>query len=749
MNPRLKLGGRAVRVASRAAINRPIACVALWTAVAVGGLLGVFEIRVDSSTSSFLDQGTPEWAIYQRSLARHGGDEFVTVAFDAPEGLAEDALARVRHLTRDLGTLDGVRRVDSLASVPLIRPGRDGELDLTGAVEEGIPRDSRSRERLAEAVRRDLIAPGALVSWNERTLAVNVVLDANVTGDRGELVRKIREIAGSDAWISGVPVFRTQINEDTLHETALLVPVTCGLMAIVLFWALRSVAAAVLPLVVGSLGTVTTLGLMGFVGTPLSLSTMILPSIVLALGSAYAVHVVVSATGTRLAGEIEAAISTVAVPVALSGLTTTLGFLAISTTSIVAIRELALYGALGVMVVAAASLTLLPALLLLLGCAPHTTPVSTILSGPVAETLARWSVQRRTAVVLCWSAIAGAAGVGLASLEVSSDIIRWYSEDSEIRTEYQLIRDRLSGISPVNILIEAEEGRFVTEPEVLKAVDRLATELEARQDVGKVLAVTHPLRLVRRALTGTDSDLPSTRSEAEQYLLVLESEEQLGDLVSRDYSSTNLLLRVDDNDSAAISEIASWVRDWWSRNAPVGYRANTTGIMFEFAHDQDAIARTQLVGLAYATVGVGVVLFLVIGGLGRTLLTLVPNLIPLAAAYGLMGFMGVPLDAATACLGSLALGIAVDDTVHVALGINSAQARGLGSHGATLTCLRNVTQPLALTSLAIAVGFGVLGLSDFVLIRNLGLVTAGVVAVCWAADMTLLPALLTFGKGAG
>ncbi len=124
------------------------------------------------------------------------------------------------------------------------------------------------------------------------------------------------------------------------------------------------------------------------------------------------------------------------------------------------------------------------------------------------------------------------------------------------------------------------------------------------------------------------------------------------------------------------------------------------------------------------------------------LLSLIPNTIPLLVIFGSMGLLGLPLDAGTVMIGGLALGVAVDDTIHVATGFydrtraNRDTARALGE------TLQAVLPAILSTSTMIAVAFAVLGLSEFSITRNLGVLTAGIMILCLLADVTLLPALL-------
>ncbi len=736
MGQSFPLSGTIVRGISRASIRSPRLVLSLWCLIVALLMAGGLRLEVDSSTSSFLDTGSPEWSVYQRSLASHGGDEFIAVVLAGSGTYGPDELERVRKLQLELERVAGVRRVDSLASVPLIRSGKDGEILLSGAVEDGVPENPREFAGLAAMIRADRIAPGALISRDERVLALNVVLDDDVSGDRTDTVAEIRKASGS-AWVTGVPVFRTEINKDTLVETATLVPLTCALMAVLFGLSFRSRVGVALPLGIGALASGSSLGVMGWLGTALSLSTMILPSILVALGCAYSMHILAAASRGP-ARELETHVLEVAVPVALSGLTTALGFLAISTTRITAIRELSLFGAFGVLVLTAASLSAAPAAVALSGEVRRRRAVNRSVEA-LCQFLARLIMGHSRSVKLFWAAVFAVSLVGLSRVTISSNIIEWYSESAPVRAEYTLTREALSGISPVNILVESQSENVATDPEVLRAVYQLGNYLEKRADVGKVLSLADPLLMMRRAMTGDEDVLPETQDEIQQYLLILDSEDQIRDLVSADQRSLSLMVRVNDNGSKAIAAVADAAEEWWDESGPRGFSATATGIMYEFAREQDAIARTQLSSLSLALFGMGAVLWSVLGSFRNAVLCLVPNLLPIAVAYGGMGYLGLPIDAATACLGSLALGVAVDDTVHVALSIDSVSAKGLGG---LRDALRRVLFPVAVSSVAIAIGFGALAVSEFVLIRNLGALTAVIVVVCWLADLTLLPCLL-------
>jgi predicted RND superfamily exporter protein len=639
--------------------------------------------------------------------------------------------------------LEQVRRVDSLDTVPLIRARPGGELRLDPPLAEGVPETSAARRRLGAEVLADRVAPRNLVSDDGRVFAVNLLLEAGTRDGFLELVENVRsQVDPTRSWVSGVPVFRTEINTQTREELFALVPLTVGVIGALLFIVFRSLYAMVLPLAVGLIGTVVMIGAMGAMGASITLLTMILPSIVLALGCAYAMHVLAAAQGQRELAGLRAALERVSLPVMLSGLTTAIGFASIGAVRIDAVREAGGYGAVGVLATLAATLTLVPACLGLRRLPRLRPRFAGLLEGRVCEALVALATRWRGLALLAWALAIVPFSLGLAGVDVATDATSWFPPGTRPRDEYDAIREALSGISPVNVVIESRDGRPVTDPDLVEALDRLSSHLESFPEVGKAVSLADPLRQMHGGFSGDSAlPLPDSRALIEQYLLLLESVESISDLVTDDRSAANIVLRVDDNRSGALRGVATAAEAWWAEHAVPGFEARGTGTMFEFARAEDEITFGQIRGLGIAILAIGLVLWMVFRGPGLAGIALVPNAVPVVAVYGFMGLAGIALDAGTVMVGSLALGIAVDDTMHVATSLHEARERGVPSTDALAVALRSNLPALTYTTVVIALGFGILGLSDFTFIRNLGLLISAVMVVCLAADVTLFPAL--------
>jgi predicted RND superfamily exporter protein len=724
----------------RMGLERPTRVLAGWLVLLLAASVGLVRLDVETNTDSVLDRSGAPWAYYESSQERFGGDEVITLLVEAPEPWHAGTLEAVARMSERFEGLAGVRRVDSLATVPHVEARADGALSLEPVIADASELDP---QHVAERARSDRLAPRTLVTQDGSAFAINVLLEQGAADEYAAVLAAIdEERASLDGWASGVPVFRLLADARTRNELLTFAPVTLLVMVGLLYWIFGSLRAVTIPLLSSAAGTWVVLGAMGATGTPVTISTVVLPSVLLALGTAYCMHLLVAASGREGEAQREALFE-VALPVALSGLTTAVGFAAVGLVRIDAIRFIGGFGAIGVLVVTAATLTLAPAALRLWPLPARPLRLRRALTGAGAAFCAGMGQRAGGRLALGWLVLAVFAAIGIARLEVESDVVVWFPPDDPVRVSYERIRDRLSGISPMNVVVEADASTTVATPEAIAAIDALTAHLDAQPAVGRAISIGDPLRQIHGGFAPEQGEvLPNRHRLIAQYLLLLESKPYIHDLVTRDRTAANVVIRADDNGSTALLDSASAAHAWWAVHGPPGLRATTTGIMYEFARAEDEIAWGQLRGLLFALTVVGLLLLSILRWPALAAVALLPNALPVGMAFGAMGLLGIPLDAGTVLVGSLALGIAVDDTVHLAVGFSEGVERGESGGDALRGTLARILPPLVYTTAAVTLGFLALGISGFLMIRNLGLVTAAVMVLCLAADLLLLPGLL-------
>jgi predicted RND superfamily exporter protein len=719
-------------------------------AVAFAVTPGVLRLRVESSAESVLDQTGEEWATYQESIRTFGNDEDLVVAVSSADAYDHATIGTVLELTRALSRLSGIERVDSISTTPIVGEDHTGVLSLQPLVDPDTPASSATlREAVAGLARTDSVR-GLLVSEDGRTFGVRLRLAATVDG-YAALIRDVRDLAqASGAWVSGVPIFRDEATTRTRAELLLLVPGTIIVIGMALLFAFRSAWALVLAMAVGALGTWFVLGIMGVLAVPLTLSTSILPSILLAIGTAGSVHLLSETSGATVPAVLSREAIRVSDPILISGVTTSLAFLSGAMVPIDAIRYVAAFGAIGALILSVATVSFGSALLALGGPASSRPYIVEKLADHVGSSVFRIVVAKPLRVLFTWIMIVAIAGIGATQVSLETDVTSWFPRGGETRDSYEEIRERLVGISPINVVITAAEHRSVTEPELVRRVAELADFLEELPDVGKVTSVASVLRDVHRVAgpPGAIDELPAEQQLVEQYLLLLEGGEEVRELISDDHAMTNVVLRVNNNGSEHLLSVAEEAEAWWETNGLPGFRATATGIMFEFARAEREIAYGQLAGLLVDMLAL-LILYLVLFRSSRlALIALAPSLATIGVSFGVLGLVGLPLDAGTVFVGSLALGVTVDETIHLVAALRRGLSMGIGWGKAIETSFAQVFPALVITTSVLALGFMVLALSPFSFVQRLGLLTTVAMVACVVANVTLLPALLLVARRA-
>jgi len=252
---------RLPRALVRASGRHPWRVLGGWLLLCLVAVPGIARLSIETSTRSLFDRLDPAWSVYQRSLDLFGGDETVVVAIDAPEPFDPRALRAVVRLGERLERLPGVRRLDSIATQPVIHVDAEGTLHLEAAAADFGDEGARDAAAVAERARGDRLLRRNVVSDDGRTLAINLVLDRDVfphyeeilEAAHGGIARLEPPLVGR---VSGVPVFQWETTSHTQGELLAFGPAALGTIGVLLWIVFRSLRGTVFLLVVGVVGLV-------------------------------------------------------------------------------------------------------------------------------------------------------------------------------------------------------------------------------------------------------------------------------------------------------------------------------------------------------------------------------------------------------------------------------------------------------------------------------------------------------------
>ncbi|MGH0036415.1 MAG: efflux RND transporter permease subunit [Myxococcota bacterium] len=709
-------------------------------------------LRIDPSLDELLPRDDPGRVHYDDLRARFGRDDRIVLAVRWPDVFTPDSLAAIERLTARLEADPTVRQVTSLArAVDLASDGADLHL---GGLLDPLPRDPESIRALREEVLGHPILAGQLVSRDGRVAVFAVELEP-VPEDEfiaRELDRRIEAIARAEIddatiWLAGVPVVKAEMSRILVRDLVTLVPAVLLLMVVYSWRVFRGLAGALIPVGSVVLALLWTLGTMAWAGQPLDVVTSLVPPLILVIGFAYVMHVVSAqrreiARGRSPVQATRNALREVAGPVALTGLTTGVGFASLAVSPLAVIRDFAVFASIGVLL-SLLSAWLLAAAGLALARAPRRAADearSRSFDGAIRR-LAHFDWRHRRGILVA-AGLTAAVSLATASwIEVDTEIVENFEADAPIRRSMEAINRHLDGASTFSVTLSSpREGAFL-EPATLAAVRELQDWLEAQPEIGGTTSLADHVSLLHRSLVGTPG-LPDSRRVVAQ-LLLLGDDGGLSRWVDNPRSRAAIEVRSKVSSSRELSAVVDRTRERIAE-LPGDLDGEVTGNAVLLTRTADDISRGQVRSLAAALVVIFGILALTFRSLRLGAIALVPNVLPVVLYFGLLGASGVGLTNATALMGCIVLGIAVDDTLHLLVHYRRA-ARECGRAREALTsALLAVARPVSHTSAVLCLGLLLLGQSELASQADFGWLGAATLAAAWLVDLTVTPALCSW-----
>jgi predicted RND superfamily exporter protein len=342
------------------------------------------------------------------------------------------------------------------------------------------------------------------------------------------------------------------------------------------------------------------------------------------------------------------------------------------------------------------------------------------------------------------------AVASLPFVRVESNPLSFLAEDNGTTRDYAAVVDRIGGFYAMEVVLDLPEPWY--DPRVAAVVDGLAQGIGDSPAVARVVSPLDVLRQLHRWQSGFSPSgyrLPESTAEASGLLARADAPARgaLAQLATSDGRGVRLSAIVDEMEEQRFLDLVADTEAALER-LPRGFGGRVTGQVLQLVRAQQTLVETQLRSLAlalllvFACVGAGVRSWRLTG------LSVLPNILPLLAAFGLMSALRWPLDPATVTVASIALGIAVDNTAHVLENLRLQLSLGLAERDAVTVALRRVGPAMVVTTATACVGFLSLSTSDFVPLRAFAVLAASSMVVALAGDLLLLPASLVLGRSA-
>ncbi len=718
--------------------------------------IGLGRIRSDSSATNLFVDGDPEVLEYYRAKDLFGEDIILTVVITAEDIFRPDILETVVEMTYEAEGLEGVFRVVSLATASNL-DGSEGYLNTEGL----LPWVPDTPEDLAALRARALgseIFRGELLNATGTTTAVHLFVEdrSEEAGFNERLVSSVQEMIDQarlrlgpevSVYQFGSPYLKTNILDSIRRNILTLTPAAVLALFLVLYFFSRTVRAVLIPSVTGLLSVVWTVGFMGFFGFAINPVSVMIPPLLIVIGCTEDVHLLAEYNmGLKAGLDRKAAILRMVekggLAILLTSLTTFVGFITLVPNSIPLLREFGIAVSFGIAANFIITILVVPGMLRWFR--PR------IPAEGSGDRLLRWeeSVVVQTGVkhrqrVLAGLGIVTLAAIGFTSLvRVDTDYLRFFKEESEIRRAYRDLARDLVGGTNIMVVVTAEEPGAMRSPQVLASVVRLNDFLAERYD--KVLGYTDFLRKMHQEMNGGDPRyhvLPSSPELISQYTLLM-NRDDLTRFVDYDNQSTCILVRADLSGSSTINTEVDRIRHFIDTSLTRDLHYSITGEPVIVSSTSDTISRELIVNLSFVLGAIFIFISILFMSLKAGLLAMVPNIFPILATFAAMGLMRIPLSTSTFPVAIIALGIAVDDTIHLMVRYSKEIKRHDSNTNAMMKTVREEIRPVMSTSMALMVGFLVFLLSRFGATVEFGILATIAMGAALMSDLVVTPSLL-------
>lgn len=447
-------------------------------------------------------------------------------------------------------------------------------------------------------------------------------------------------------------------------------------------------------------------------------------------------------------------------PCLLTTLTTMVGFGSMVINDIIPIKQLGVYCAIGIGFAYGIAIVLIPILLSylkhlhLMEFRTKGNPIPGRL-GPFLWRLAHLSTTRSEIVIGGSIVLLLVTYAGLRRLYVDTDAANWFGKNSAIKKSYEMVNRSVAGSAVFYISIQMDGGDSVMTQPFLRRIEGLETYLEAQRHVGQVLSIVDVVKYLNFKINDEKEgtfEIPEEEGAAAQLLLMAslsDDEAFLEEFVDPDCRKTFLTVIMNASDLASLEPIMKQTKEYLRDAFPAAKEAHLTGRVILLRNLREPLIEGLRNSLFLAAALIFVMVSLTFRSVKIGLLSMVPNLIPVAFTFGVMGLLGIHLNLFTTPFACVALGVAVDDTLHFLARFRIEFRKEKNYLRAIHSTMDSVGKALIYTSLLFIAGFMIFLISGFQVTRNFGALISFTIFGALAADLLLLPVLIWIFKPFG
>jgi len=737
-----------------------IVCITVATIFA---LYSARSIKINASTEGMMIQGDPAQDYYRETLKKFGTDNITVIFIHDKNLFTPEKLKQLDDLAFKLEELHGVSKLESLYSVTNFK-GVDGALE-TNPLMDWPPETLEEAKRVKADALRNPIFLNNLISKDGTATAINLFVEVdpddpefNVKFSRqvDEIIKPFQNQFDTVFQI-GLSYTRRLISDNIIGDTFKLVPMAIFVLLLTLMVFMRSASGAVLPMITAGTSVIWTAAFMALADIPINVLTVIAPALIIVVGSTEDIHILseymesVGETGGNKTKAINIMSGKVGTALLLTSLTTFIGFLSITLNQIILLKQFGMVAAFGLFVNPFITSFLSPVYLRFFGSkkgklsGEHNAGFADRFFGMIADKIIHIIYSNKAFVLIFFFCLTAIIGIFTLRVNVDNDLLGYFKKSSAIRSRSQIIHNDLSGAQTFFIRINGGFPGAFKQPENLAYIAQIQKYMSEKGDFDKTKSLADDISIIHREMNNGDEKylkVPDSADLVAQYLLFLRRDD-ISRYVTADFSEANILVRHNISSSYELADALKNLEEQIKKTLNPHFLLGFTGENILVNSAADSMASGQAKSLSLVLALIFIIMSILFVNVKAGFLSLIPNIFPIVLNFGIMGIFGIPLNTGTAMVAAVAIGIAVDDSIHIMSRYNTEMRVLQSQDKAIKVCLHSEVRPVISTSIALSLGFAILGFSNFVPVICFGLLSSMVMLFAIIGDLFITPILLS------
>ncbi len=706
-------------------------------------------LTINSDILSSLPDDDPIASLYKEIGTQFGGNDMGMIVLESDNVFKTEILQHIKQITDSLRYTDGVSTVTSLTNILDIKSSEWG-IEIGKLVDEyNLPNKQSQLDSLKNYVFSKEMYKGAIVSEDGTATVVMFTLlpDADKQSVAKEIKSKVENLNLPETlYFGGLPMMMNDISDLILADIVWLLPIVFVIIALILLLSFKSFRGVLLPLLTAGIAVIWTIGIMVVTGYELTIISNIIPVVLLALGSAYTIHVLNSINQSKEKDRKQAlikALTYIIVPVILAAVTTAIGFVSfVFGAYLTMIKDFGIFTAVGTLIALLLSIFFVPALISAFSM--YRKKVETdqpekenILTHKILQPLVTLLFKHPKYLLTAWGILLLLSIGGMFFIKTSVNMADYFKKDNPTRVSEDVMQKKFGGSLPVFVVFEGD----MQSPEVLKMMIKTEHFMKEDPNIDMTQSVADLVEQMNDAM-GEGKMIPDDKAKIEQLWFLLDGQDVMTQLVSEDLDKGIIQSRFASVDSKNIDEFTSKMNKFIQENNSENIKIELTGMPSVYVKLNDSLIQSQFSSLILALVMVLLIVGLMLRSISKGVYATIPIIATIMILFGFMGITGIPLDIATVLVGSIALGIGIDYSIHIITGFNFHLKETGDAEKAIEKTILSSGKAVIINVISVAAGFLILIFSQIVPLQNFGILVAISMFGSGIGALTLLPIIL-------